>query len=133
MHDWRAEYEALLRQLPEIVAAAHEGQAGREEDDLFAKVAILGFGRHALQDEWEWGHLKEVHAWRSGDYSDEALATYGEIGAKRYALLACAWLGTVLGLFQVNAVTESQALVAYALLPGFVAVDGFEVLERELE
>jgi hypothetical protein len=131
MYNWRAEYDALLRELPRLVAAAAAGDTGRPEDDLFARVAILGFGRHAAQDEWGWDHLLEVRRWRDGDYSDEALSSYGPTGGKRYALLACAWLGTVLGLFHRNVVSETEALTAYALLVGFVAVDAFEVLERD--
>jgi hypothetical protein len=133
MYDWRAEYEALLRQLPKIVTVAVSGDTGRAEDDVFVKVAIVGFGRYAPQTEWGWNHLLEVRRWRAGDYSDEALVSYGPVGARRYALLACAWLGTVLALFQIGSVSETDALTAYALLPGFVAGDAFEILERELE
>lgn len=131
MYDWRAEYNALLGELPGIVSAALQGNTGRPEDDLYSRAAILGFGRHAAQDAWGWGHLSEVRRWRSGEYSDRALSSYGPAGARRYALLACVWLGTVLALFDSNVVTEPEALAAYALLPGFVARDGFRVLERE--
>lgn len=131
MHDWRSEYKALTAQLQALVAEAAAGDTGRAEDDIFVKVAILGFGRHAPQDEWGWEHFREVRQWREGDYSDDALSSYGPVGARRYALLACAWLGTVLGLFHKKAVSESNALTAYALLAGFVALDAFEVLEQE--
>lgn len=133
MHDWRAEYDGLLPQLPRIVAVAVNGDTGRAEDDVFVKVAIVAFGRHAPQTEWDWNHLMEVRRWRTGDYSDEALASYGPTGARRYAFLACAWLGTVLALFQMGSVTEAEALAGYALLPGFVAADAFQILERPLE
>jgi len=133
MFDWRSEYDALLLQLPSIVAEAGTAHTGRPEDDLFVKVALASFARHAAEDDWGWSHLQEVRGWREGDYSDEALSSYGVVGARRYALLACAWLGTVLGLFHRGEVHEHEALVAYALLPGFVAGDGFEALEREVE
>jgi len=60
-------------------------------------------------------------------------STHGPTAARRYALLACAWLGTVLALFQMGSVSEAEALAAYALLPGFVAADAFQILERPLE
>lgn len=115
-----------------MIAAAYAGDTDRPEDDLFAKVAILGFSRRAPQDAWGWNHLLEVRRWREGDYSDNALASYGPLEGRRYALLACAWLGTVLALFQMGSISEPEALQGEALLPGFVAADAFEVLKRDI-
>jgi len=133
MYPWNREYDALIQKLPQIVAVAKAGDTGNPEDDLFAKVAIVAFGRYAPSEKWTWDHLLTVRAWRAGDYSDEALHEYGVQGARNYALFACAWLGTVLGLREVGAIDTTEALRGEALLAGYVAGDAFRLLDSNVE
>lgn len=91
------------------------------EDDLFVKMAIVGFSFHQPTDEWGIDNLRFIQRYRSDEYSNVALADH-EAAATSVALFACLFLGYMLGLFQSGAIDDVEFSRGEALLPGILAM-----------
>jgi len=119
--DLRAEFESLLAAFETLREAAVFLVTPNSEDDVFVRAAIVGFARYCHPDAWARGHLQCVQKKRQGDMSDESLAFLYGPESNAYAILACLFLGALLGMFQAEKITEEEFRTGEALLPGFLA------------
>ena len=117
----RAEFESLLVAFEEQREAAACLVTPNSEDDVFVRAAIVGFARSCDPDAWARGHLQFIQERRQGDASDESLAFLYGPESNAYAILACLFLGALLGMFQAEKITEEEFRLGEALLPGFLA------------
>ena len=117
----RAEFESLLAAFEALREAAACLVTPNREDDVFVRAAIVGFARYCDPDTWARGHLQFIQKKRQGDVSDESLAFLYGPESNAYAILACLFLGALLGMFQAEKITEEEFRSGEALLPGFLA------------
>lgn len=117
--DGPTEFGGLLKLLPELVAMAEEMKTPNPEDDIFSRIAIVGFSYHCPTEQWDQKHFSFIRGKCRGDYSDSALKAYGK-GGRQIGIFACLSFGYLLGLFQSSKISEAQFQIAEAQLPGFI-------------
>jgi hypothetical protein len=119
---WRAHFENLLAGFPEFIRQASRLESPNPEDDLYVKLAVVGFRQTARPEAWRRGHYEIIRDLRSGAYADDELTWYEESG-EAVAQFACLFFGFLLGLDETGQLSERDREVAQALLPGFMLED----------
>jgi len=114
--DINAMFEDILRDFPSIRRDAKQAAGS---DDVFVKIAAMGFARVAPDRPWGPEQAAIVRSLREGDYSDEMLEWY-DAGRETVALFACLCYGAMLGLDAAGRMTEKDRALGEALLPGFI-------------
>lgn len=117
----RGDFEVLLLDFDAKRRAALSLVTPNPEDDECVRAAIVGFARYCDPDAWGRGHLEFIQKRRRGEVSDEALIPLHGPQAKDYALLACLFMGSLLGMFQAEKISEEEFRSGETLLPGFLA------------
>ena len=126
MRDWMTEFGRLLHRFMTYREMANELQSPDPEDDLFVKMAIVGYSFHQPTEAWGIDNLRYIQQRRHDDYSDAQLVEF-EDRAQSYAQFACLSLGYMLGLFQSGQIDDVEFLRGEALLPGFLALHSGEL------
>jgi hypothetical protein len=107
------EFKRLLAAYDACVDAAHRMVSPNAEDDVFTKMAIVGFSYHQKTEEWQREHWVEAKEFLKAFDQPEDSAT-----AKGFAMLA---VGALLGLRSSGRLDERGLSVGCAVLPGFIA------------
>jgi len=119
------DFEQLLRGFSRHKKLAEELRSPDPEDDLFVRMAIVGFSFHRPTEEWGIDNLNFIRRYRGDEFSGAALAELGL--SNSHALFACLSLGHMLGLFQAGQIDETEFSRGEALLPGFLALNEEEI------
>lgn len=120
MQDLTVEFSSNLQSFEKLLKVSQEIQTPNSEDDEFIKAAIVGFSKYAPTEQWTRDHYVFIKKYRDSDYSDESLACFHGRQARKMALFVCLCLGTLLGMFQSEKITEDEFVIAEAQLPGYL-------------
>ena len=123
---WFDDFAKLQRGLSQYLPMADGLESPDPEDDLFVKMAIVGYSFHQPTEEWGIDNLHFIQRHRQDEYSDAELADHGD-AASSVALFACLAYGYMLGLFQAGSIDEIEFSRGEALLPGFLALHSTEL------
>jgi hypothetical protein len=96
--------------------AADRLQSPNPEDNMYIKMAIVGFFYHDKTENWSQEHYRIVR-----EYLNECEELNDPERIRRFNMLA---LGALLGLYSSGKIDDRVYRLGYILLPGFVLAKG---------
>lgn len=112
------DFERLLGGFRRDIGIAESLGTPNREDDLFIRVAIVGFSYNAETEDWGRNHLEFIRDRLDAELSEEPEAI---------RLFNCLCLGYLLGLYQCDAVDDTDFSLGEAQLPGIAALHSPEI------
>ena len=113
-------FASLLPRLQELRSLAHAYSSPNPEDDLPARLAIVGFSFRAPTSEWSYSHFAHLQEYRDRELGPDLSNFYGD-ETDTCIQFSCLAVGYVLGIRHRNGITDTDVFRAECLLPGFLA------------
>ncbi len=110
------EYQRMWDSFRRCCEAANSLNTPNPEDDIFIKMAIVGFSHHQKTESWEHDNYRVAK-----QYLDEGTSLGDSETMRKFNLLA---LGALMGLYASGKIDQRVYSIGYCLLPGFVLGKG---------
>jgi len=97
-------------------------ESPNSEDDIFIKMAVIGFSYNSPTGDWGRGHFDFIRKRLDGDLATEETEEVLAAQEHEIKLFSCLCLGFLLGLYQAEKITDQKFMLGDAHLPAVIAL-----------
>jgi hypothetical protein len=121
-------FQQMLADFAAHVHTAKRIQSPNADDDIYVKLAVVGFSLNRDSHEWCITHFQYIRDNYDAGYSEQVSPLYGP-EREAEAMFACLCMGLLLGMHGAGKIDDRVFLWGEMLLPGFILSKGSEIAD----